>query len=254
MPMSKSLSGLREDRRSCGIPFRAPSASCRIPRRERPHHPASAIRSQTKLVRGLSRSGETRAAPERPEFSLTEADRRGSGTVEGDFRQRMGRPGERGVPAARRLVQASESSIRFYSGAATYRNVFRLPRGTSKQVYLELGEVKNLAQVRVNGSDAGIVWTAPWRVDIGKFVRSGDNELEIEVVNLWPNRLIGDGDLPKDQRYTKTNVKTYERQLPPGFSCWWEPECEERKKSGEPAKLLPSGLLGPVVLLSQERG
>jgi hypothetical protein len=151
-------------------------------------------------------------------------------------------------------TKRSEPSIRFYSGAATYRNVFKLPRGSSKQVYLELGEVKNLAQVRVNGSDAGIVWTAPWRVDIGKFVRSGDNELEIEVVNLWPNRLIGDGDLPLDQRYTKTNVKTYERKLPPGFSCWWESECLERKKSGAPAKLLPSGLLGPVVLLSEEPG
>jgi hypothetical protein len=151
-------------------------------------------------------------------------------------------------------TKRSEPSIRFYSGTATYRNVFKVPRGSSKRVYLELGEVKNLAQVRINGSDAGIVWTAPWRVDIGRFVRSGDNVLEIEVINLWPNRLIGDGDLPQDQRYTKTNVKTYERKLPPGFSCWWESECEERKKSGAPAKLLSSGLLGPVVLLSEERG
>jgi hypothetical protein len=96
------------------------------------------------------------------------------------------------------------------------------------------------------------VWTAPWRVDIGKYMRTGDNELEIEVVNLWPNRLIGDGDLPEDQRHTKTNVRTYDRRLPLGFSCWWEPECEDRKKSGAPAKLLSSGLLGPVVLLSEE--
>jgi hypothetical protein len=145
-----------------------------------------------------------------------------------------------------------EPEIRFYSGAATYRNSFKVPRGRSKQVFLQLGEVKNLAQVRINGQDAGIVWTAPWRVDIGKFVHGGDNELEIEVVNLWPNRLIGDGDLPEEQRRTKTNVKTYERNLPPGFSCWWDPECEDRKKSGASAKLLSSGLLGPVVLLSEE--
>jgi hypothetical protein len=145
-----------------------------------------------------------------------------------------------------------EPSIRYYSGTATYRTSFKIPRGSSKRVHLQLGEVKNIAQVRINGSDAGIVWTAPWRVDIGKFVRSGDNELEIEVVNLWPNRLIGDGDLPPDQRYTKTNVRTYDRTLPPGFSCWWDPECEDRKKSGAPAKLLSSGLLGSVVLLSEE--
>ena len=147
-----------------------------------------------------------------------------------------------------------EPGIRFYSGAATYRNSFKVPRGRSRQIFLQLGEVKNLAQVRINGQDAGIVWTAPWRIDIGKFVHGGDNELEIEVFNLWPNRLIGDGDLPEDQRRTKTNVKTYEHKLPPGFSCWWDPECMDRKKSGAPAKLLSSGLLGPVVLLSEERG
>jgi hypothetical protein len=147
-----------------------------------------------------------------------------------------------------------EPSIRFYSGTATYRNSFKFPRGSSKRVYIQLGEVKNLAQVRINGRDAGIVWTAPWRVDIGRFVRTGDNELEIEVVNLWPNRLIGDGDLPEDQRLTKTNVRTYERRLPADFSCWWDPACEDQKKTGMPAKLLSSGLLGPVLLLSEEGG
>jgi hypothetical protein len=147
-----------------------------------------------------------------------------------------------------------EPSIRFYSGTATYRRSFKFPRARARRVYLQLGEVKNVAQVRINGNDAGIVWTAPWRVDIGKFLRTGDNELEIEVVNLWPNRLIGDGELPEDQRRTKTNVKTYERKLPAGFSCWWEPECEDRKKSGAPAKLLSSGLLGPVTLLLEEPG
>jgi hypothetical protein len=147
-----------------------------------------------------------------------------------------------------------EPSIRYYSGTATYRNSFRVPREHSKALWLGLGEVKNLAEVRVNGHSAGIVWTAPWRVDIGKLLRAGRNELEIEVVNLWPNRLIGDGDLPEDQRYTKTNVRTYEHRLPADFSCWWDPACVGRKKSGEPAELLSSGLLGPVVLLSEDKG
>jgi hypothetical protein len=147
-----------------------------------------------------------------------------------------------------------EPAIRFYSGTATYRNSFKLPPQGSRGVHLQLGKVNNLAQVRINGNDAGIVWTAPWRVDISRFLRAGDNELEIEVVNLWPNRLIGDGDLPADRRHTKTNVRTYDRKLPRDFSCWWDPACEERKKSGEPAQLLPSGLLGPVVLLAEEPG
>lgn len=151
-------------------------------------------------------------------------------------------------------AERPEAGIRHYSGTAVYRNTFKFTAARSKRVYLELGKVMNLAQVRVNGRDAGIVWTAPWRVEIGELVRHGDNELEIEVVNLWPNRLIGDSDLPADQRYTKTNVRTYEHHLPADFSCWWDPVCEERKKSGAPAKLLSSGLLGPVTLSVEAPG
>jgi len=71
------------------------------------------------------------------------------------------------------------------------------------------------------------VWTAPWRVDITKAVREKNNALEIEVVNLWPNRLIGDAGLPGDQRRTVTNVGKFNK---PG------------------ATLLESGLLGPVTV------
>jgi hypothetical protein len=151
-------------------------------------------------------------------------------------------------------TERPEPSIRYYSGTAIYRNTFKFVHARSARVYLELGKVKNLAQVRINGHDAGVVWTAPWRAEISKFVRHGDNELEIEVVNLWPNRLIGDSDLPADRRYTKTNVRTYEHHLPANFSCWWDPACEERKKSGAPAELLSSGLLGPVALSVEESG
>jgi len=144
-----------------------------------------------------------------------------------------------------------EDSIRYYSGTAIYRNDFTLPAATAGKLYLQLGVVKNIAQVRINGHDAGIVWTAPWRVDIGSFVRAGKNDLEIEVVNLWPNRLIGDANLPREQRLTKTNVVTYENRLPAAFFCAWDKECEERKKNGTPATLLSSGLLGPVRLMAE---
>jgi hypothetical protein len=143
-----------------------------------------------------------------------------------------------------------EDSIRYYSGTAIYRNAFNISTIIAEQLYLQLGIVKNVAQVRVNGHDAGIVWTAPWRVDIGRFVRVGKNDLEIEVVNLWPNRLIGDANLPNDQRVTKTNVTTYATRLPKTFFCAWDKECEERKQTGAPATLLTSGLLGPVLVLA----
>lgn len=175
-----------------------------------------------------------------------------SGPWKVHFDTRSGGPGDVIFQRLDDWTQRPEPAIRFYSGTATYRNSFAVSGGTSEKVYLELGKVKNLAQVRVNGNDAGIVWTAPWRLEIGRFLRPGRNELEIEVTNLWPNRLIGDGDLPEGQRHTVTNVRTYDHRLPRDFSCWWDPECEARKASGAPARLLPSGLMGPVALLVEE--
>jgi hypothetical protein len=93
--------------------------------------------------------------------------------------------------------------------------------------FLDLGFVKNLARVRLNGHDLGVVWTAPWRVEITGAVKAGSNDLEIEIVNLWPNRLIGDARLPKEQRRTVTNVDKF---------------------SKPDAVLLGSGLLGPVTV------
>jgi len=126
-----------------------------------------------------------------------------------------------------------EEGIRYYSGTATYRQTFDLPetsRGGNTRIYLDLGCVKNLAAVRLNGKDLGVVWTAPWRVEITGAVKPTGNQLEIAIVNLWPNRLIGDAALPPQKRLTKTNVTTYKKDSP----------------------LLPSGLLGPVVLQATE--
>jgi len=126
-----------------------------------------------------------------------------------------------------------EEGIRFYSGTATYRQAFDLPetsRGENARIYLDLGRVENLARVRLNGKDMGVVWTAPWRVEITDAVKPTGNKLEIDVVNLWPNRLIGDAALPPEQRLTKTNVTTYKKD----------------------SSLLPSGLLGPVWVVAKD--
>jgi len=126
-----------------------------------------------------------------------------------------------------------EEGIRFYSGTATYRQTFGLPetsRRENARIHLDLGRVQNLATVRLNGKELGVVWTAPWRVEITEAVKPTGNRLEIDVVNLWPNRLIGDAALPPEKRFTVTNVDTYKKDSP----------------------LLPSGLLGPVVLQASE--
>jgi len=95
-----------------------------------------------------------------------------------------------------------EDGIRHYSGIATYSMTFdrpgpeAVPKG--RDLFLDLGVVKNLARVKLNGKDLGVVWTAPWRVRITGAVRDKGNRLEIEVANLWINRLIGDESEPWD--------------------------------------------------------
>jgi hypothetical protein len=90
-----------------------------------------------------------------------------------------------------------EEGVKYYSGKATYRKTFALP--VQRQVgrtYLNLGNVKDLAEVRVNGKSLGVVWCPPWRIEITSAVRSGVNDLEVVVVNQWVNRLIGDAGRP----------------------------------------------------------
>ncbi len=150
-----------------------------------------------------------------------------------------------------------EEGIRYYSGTATYRKNFSLPKDVSRSgLWLDLGTVKNLASVRLNGRELGVLWCAPWRVDISEVVRRENNRLEIRVANLWPNRLIGDEKQPPDAEYGKSGgllrVPEWVIKKEPrpsagrfAFSTW-------KHFTGD-SPLLPSGLLGPVRLLRSPR-
>jgi hypothetical protein len=120
-------------------------------------------------------------------------------------------------------------SIRYYSGTAIYRISLDLPdTSKARKLVLDLGNVKIMARVKLNGKELGTVWTNPWQLDITTAAQTGKNELEVEVVNLWVNRLIGDSRLPENARGT------------------WAPN--NPYKPGD--RLEPSGLLGPVTVLS----
>jgi hypothetical protein len=123
----------------------------------------------------------------------------------------------------------TEPGIKHYSGIATYGQTFDLPAsvsGAKHSLLLDLGVVHSMARVRVNGHDLGILWCAPWSVEISAVVQPTGNQLEIDVANLWPNRLIGDKALPPDEQVGWTTFNPYQADSP----------------------LLPSGLLGPVTL------
>ena len=127
-------------------------------------------------------------------------------------------------------TQRPEEGIQHYSGKATYRKAFDLPqsalRNSAYKVILDLGKVHDVATVRLNGQTLRTLWLAPWRLDVTKAVRPGNNLLEVEVVNAWHNRLVGDKALPASQRHTFLTANTVAKNAP----------------------LLPAGLLGPVTL------
>ncbi|MBN2295671.1 MAG: discoidin domain-containing protein [Pirellulales bacterium] len=99
--------------------------------------------------------------------------------------------------------------IKYYSGKAVYSTTFDIADDpTGKPLAIELGQVKDvgIAGIKLNGNDLGVVWRAPFRVNIAKAVQKGQNKLEVTVVNSWRNRLIGDEKLPKEKRLTRTNI------------------------------------------------
>jgi hypothetical protein len=108
----------------------------------------------------------------------------------------------RGAPeqalSLERLVPWNHSDIpgvRYFSGTATYRKTFSMDGALPERLILDLGEVRDLARVRLNGRELGIAWKPPYRFDLGTLpglLRPGQNQLEVEVTNLWVNRLIGD--------------------------------------------------------------
>jgi len=103
--------------------------------------------------------------------------------------------------------QNADRKIKYYSGTAVYRNAFRISnKEPGETIFINLGRVGVMAEVKINGQFAGGVWTDPWRVDITNYVGEGENEIEITVVNNWINRLIGDSRLPENERRTWINV------------------------------------------------
>ena len=151
-----------------------------------------------------------------------------------------------------------DAGVRYFSGAATYAKNFTVRRellSRKARLYLDLGRVEVMANVTLNGEALGLLWKAPFRVDITDAAKAGENHLEITVVNLWPNRLIGDEQLAEDsERNPDGTLKRWPEWLLQGkpsptgrrtFTSWrlW--------KKDDP--LLDSGLLGPVQLQPAQR-
>lgn len=131
-----------------------------------------------------------------------------------------------------------DPSVQYFSGAAAYSKTIELPKrafrnGDFNVMLLDLGKLKDVAEIFVNGHNAGVLWKEPYRLDISPYVKPGENDIRIKTINQWTNRLAGDQDLPEGERVLDHFI--------PRFGGKWE--------------LQESGLLGPakVILLKYEK-
>ncbi len=172
------------------------------------------------------------------------------------FPPRLGAPERVTFPRLVSWTESDDAGVKYFSGTATYVGTLNLPASASeasRRLLLDLGMVREIARVSVNGKDVGLLWHSPFRADITAAARPGTNRLEIQVTNLWVNRLIGDEQLPPEAEYRPGGpIKAwpdwvYGRGTSPrpttgrvAFPAWshW----------GKDGALQESGLIGPVTL------
>jgi hypothetical protein len=177
-----------------------------------------------------------------------------AGSWDLDFPPNWGAPAHATFDKLISWSDSTDAGIKYFSGTATYHKTVQIPAdmiGQGHRLYLDLGDVKMLASVKLNGKDLGVLWKPPYRAEITSLAKTGDNVLEVKVTNLWPNRLIGDEQLPDDSEWRNAVALDKFPQWmldgkpsPTGrftFTTW--------KHWKKDSKLLLSGLLGPVTLI-----
>lgn len=154
-----------------------------------------------------------------------------SGTWEISFQPNRGAPLQITLDTLESWSENHDAGVKYFSGTGIYTKTIQATADWFKegsQIWLDLGSVKNLAEVVLNGKSLGIVWKTPFRVNVTGVLKRGENELEVRVTNLWVNRLIGDQQPDISYKYTYTTDAFYNADSP----------------------LLPSGLIGPVQIVT----
>lgn len=145
-----------------------------------------------------------------------------------------GAPDSTTLGALTSLSTLTDEGVKYFSGTMTYATTFdaaaALTKSSDQRVVLDLGDVAVMAQVVLNGHELGTLWRAPFTVDVTGRLKRRQNQLQIRVANLWPNRMIGDAALPAAKRFTWSSYEPFTKD----------------------SALPPSGLLGPVQLRSYQ--
>ncbi len=159
------------------------------------------------------------------------------------FEQNRNAPEKAEFDSLMALNKHSNPGIKYYSGITCYTKEFELATSVfekDRQLILELSELHDMASIKINGTDLGIVWLKPYRIEVSKILKTGKNLIEVKVANSWANRIIGDLFLPKEKRVTWSNTLFQ-------YSGWGDNTEMYTIKS----PLVESGLIGPVVIKSE---
>jgi hypothetical protein len=181
------------------------------------------------------------------------------------FAPKLGAPFTRTLPELMDFSKSESKEVKYFSGSATYRKrvAMAAPSLQSRRTVLDLGVLNDIAQVRVNGKDAGVLWYPPYTADITELLVAGDNDLEIVVTDNWANQLIGDEQEPRDFEVGNTvdwGVGNFGGPLT-SYPEWFiknQPRPAQGRKTfttwfyyTKDSPLQPAGLLGPVRLVLQ---
>ena len=150
-----------------------------------------------------------------------------------NFQKDRGAPETINIKNLTSWTESNNDGIKYFSGTGTYIKTINVPIKwvkNKRQTWIDLGNVKDVAEVIINSKPAGIIWNNPFKTEITGLLKPGKNNIQIKVTNLWVNRLIGDQQVNNDHKFTYTTEKFYEAKSP----------------------LLISGLLGPVTIFSTE--
>lgn len=202
--------------------------------------------------------------------SAPATDREVIGTIQASdawqvrFDPDMGAPAQVEFPKLISWTDRPEKGIRYYSGIAVYSRNIDVPPGHlsgDARLMLDLGDVRNLARVKVNDTTFDELWKPPFKCDVTSAIKPGLNQLQVEVVNVWANRLVGDEQEPEDVEWAPAKIvqgKPYSGRPIVRYPQWVlhnkpRPSSERRTFSTwnfvlKDQPLLPSGMLGPVTL------
>lgn len=195
------------------------------------HFDTSASSAQRKLSdQGISLRDQQNSVAEPVEATTIQTV---TSTWQVHFDQKNGGTADEEFPELVSWTRKENPIVKYFSGTAIYKTTVTIDStqlATSARIFIDLGVVKNIADLSINGTPAGVLWKAPFRTaDIKPLLKEGDNLLEIKITNVWRNRMIG--DVQPGEKHPVTAIRRFYKSTD---------------------KLLPSGLLGPVRIITEQ--